>query len=155
MKVILREEVKNLGKVGEVVKVAPGYARNYLIPKKLAVMATEGALKTFEIQRKAQVKRDVTDRNQAAQLAAEIGKLTIRISRRAGESGALYGSVTSMDIAEALLAKKVAIDRRKIHLEEPIKSLGESKVPIKLHREVTAELRVVVEKAEEHPATNE
>lgn len=146
MKIILQEDVTNLGKVGDVINVAPGYARNYLLPKKLAVLASSANAKIFEQRQKTQVKRDAKDREQALKLAEEIAKISVRISRKTGENDVLYGSVTAMDIADALLANKFEIDRRKIILEEPIKNLGEHNVPIKLYRDVTAELKVFVEK---------
>jgi large subunit ribosomal protein L9 len=145
MKVILKQDVEKLGKIGDVVKVAPGYGRNYLIPKKIAVEATPGNVKIIEIQRLAQARRDQRDKTAASLLAREIAKLTVSIRRKAGEEGALYGSVTALDIGEQLAAHKIELDKRKIQLDEPIKTIGEFEVPIRLHREVTVPVKVVVE----------
>jgi len=145
MKVILKEDVEKLGKTGDIVKVAPGYGRNYLIPRKFAVLATPGNIKTVEIQRLALAKRDQRDKDAASLLAQELVKLTVAIKRKTGEEGALYGSVTALDIAEFLAARQIEIDKRKIQLEDPIKSIGEFQVPIRLHREVTVPIKVVVE----------
>jgi large subunit ribosomal protein L9 len=152
MKVILKQDVDKLGKVGDVVKVAPGYGRNFLIPTQKAVEATPGNIKITEIQRLAQAKRDQRDKQAASLLAREIVKLTVNIRRKAGEEGALYGSVTALDIGEQLAAHKIDIDKRKIQLEEPIKTIGEYQVQIRLHREVTVPVKVVVE-AEPEPAS--
>ncbi len=146
--VILREDVSNLGKAGDVVKVSPGYARNYLLPRKLALPATPETLKAFELEQKAQVKHDARNQARADALAAQLSGLTITISRKVGENDVLYGSVTSMDIAEQLLRHQFEVDRRKIQLDEPLKSLGEFIVPVKLHRAVTASLKVIVAKEE-------
>jgi large subunit ribosomal protein L9 len=148
MKVILKQDVEKLGQVGDVVKVAPGYGRNYLIPRKIAVLATPGSLKVMEIERLAQARRDQRDKAAASLLAREIVKLTVNIRRKTGEAGTLYGSVTAIDIAEYLNAHKIDIDKRKIHLEDPIKTIGEYQVPIRLHREVTVPIRVMVEAEE-------
>lgn len=147
-KVILRQDVEKLGKAGEVVRVSPGYARNYLLPRKLALPATPSTIKAFEVEQKGRMKRDARDQDQAAALAAQLSGLTLTLSRRVGENDVLYGSVTSLDIAEELHRHKFELDRRKIQLDEPIKSLGEFSVPIKLHRAVTASIRVVVAKEE-------
>jgi large subunit ribosomal protein L9 len=151
MKVILKQDIEKLGKTGEVVKVAPGYGRNYLIPQKMAIEATPGNVKVMEIEKLAQAKRDQRDKAAATILAKEIVKLSLTIERRAGEGGTLYGSVTGIDIAEKLAAHKIEIDKRKIQLEEPIKTVGEYQIPIRLHREVTVPVRVLVE-AEAEPA---
>ena len=145
MKIILKQDVEKLGKTGDIVKVAPGYGRNYLIPKKIAVLATPGNLKTVEIERLAIAKRDQRDKDAATLLAHELVKLTVTVKRRTGEEGALYGSVTAQDIAEFLAARQIEIDKRKIQLEDPIKAIGEYQVPIRLHREVTTSIKVVVE----------
>jgi len=145
MKVILKQDVEKLGKTGDVVKVALGYGRNYLIPRRLAVEATPGNLKIVEIEKLAQARRDHRERESAAILAKDIVKLTVTVQRKAGEGGSLYGSVTALDIADFLITHKIDIDKRKIQLEEPIKTLGEYQVPIRLHREVTVPIRVVVE----------
>jgi large subunit ribosomal protein L9 len=145
MKVILRQDVEKLGKAGDVVKVAAGYGRNYLIPKRFAIEATPGNIKIAEIERLTQARRDHREKESATILARDIVKLTVTIQRKAGEGGSLYGSVTALDIADFLVTHKIDIDKRKIQLEEPIKTVGEYQVPIRLHREVTVPIRVVVE----------
>jgi large subunit ribosomal protein L9 len=145
MKVILKQDVEKLGKSGDVVKVAPGYGRNFLLPRKLAVPATEGNLKIAEIDRVAQARRDQRDKKAAEIVARELAKLVVTLERRAGEGGTLYGSVTSIDIADYLITHKIDIDKRKIQLDEPIKSMGEYHVPIRLHREVTVPIKVIVQ----------
>ncbi|MDR0843378.1 MAG: 50S ribosomal protein L9 [Acidobacteriota bacterium] len=145
MKVILKQDIEKLGKIGDIVKIAPGYGRNYLIPKKFAVLATPGNVKTVEIERLALAKRDQRDKDAASLLAQELVKITVSVKRKTGEEGALYGSVTALDIAEFLAARQIEIDKRKIQLDEPIKAIGEFQVPIRLHREVTVPIKVVVE----------
>lgn len=145
MKVILKQEVEKLGKTGDIVKVAPGYGRNYLIPRKFAVEATPGNVKIIEIEKLAHAKRDQRDKDSAALLAQELLKLNVIVRKRTGAEGALYGSVTAQDIAEFLAARQIEIDKRKIHLEDPIKAIGEHHVPIRLHREVTVTIKVVVD----------
>jgi large subunit ribosomal protein L9 len=144
MEVILREHVDNLGRRGEIVKVADGYARNYLLPRKLALLATEGNKKQVERERaKFDVKE--ADEQQAAQAIADrMANVEVIVARRVGETEALYGSVTTADITEALAAKGFEVDRRKLQLVEPIKRLGEYDVVLKLHREVTAHVKVKV-----------
>jgi len=144
MDVILREHVDNLGQRGEIVKVADGYARNYLLPRKLALVATEGNKKQIERERVTVEARELEEKKVAEAVAARIATVEIVIARKVGETEALYGSVTSADIAEALAAKGFEIDRRKLHLPEPLKKIGEVDVPIKLHREVTATVKVKV-----------
>lgn len=151
MKVILKQDVEKLGKTGDIVKVAPGYGRNYLIPKHIAAQATPGNIKTIEIEKVAQARRDHREKEAATILAREIVKLTVSIQRKTGEGGALYGSVTAIDIADFLVAHKIEIDKRKIQLEEPIKTVGEYQIPIRLHREVSVPIKVIVE-AEPAPA---
>ena len=146
MEVILRETVDNLGKRGEVVKVADGYARNYLLPRKLALPATEGNKKHVERERKIVEVREAEEKGQAETIAARLATVDITIPRRVGETEALYGSVTGADIADYLRTKGFEIDRRKLILPEPIKTLGEYNVPLKLHREVTVPLKVKVVK---------
>jgi large subunit ribosomal protein L9 len=148
MEVILREDVENLGARGQVVKVAPGYARNFLLPKKLAVTATSSNKKIVEQERQAHLRKDAKLESEAQDLAKLVNGVTITISQKAGENDQLFGSVTSKDVGDALAAKGFTIDRRKIQLDEPIKSLGEFKVPVKLHKDVTAEVTVVVAKEE-------
>jgi large subunit ribosomal protein L9 len=146
MEVILREHVDKLGKRGEIVKVADGYARNYLLPRKLALPATESNRKHIERERKILEAREVQEQAQAEALAAKLGALDIVIARRVGETDQLYGSVTAADITEFLREQGFEVDRRKIILPEPIKMLGDHEVPLKLHREVTAPLTVRVVK---------
>ncbi len=145
MKVILKQDVEKLGKAGDVVKVVPGYGRNFLIPKKLAVEATPGNIKVMELERLAQARRDQRDKVAAEVVAREIVKLSITIRQKAGEGGTLYGSVTAIDIGEALAAHKIEVDKRKIQLDDPIKTIGEYQVPIRLHRDVTVSIKVIVE----------
>ena len=144
MEVILREHVDNLGKRGDVVKVAEGYARNYLLPRKLALAVTETNKRQIEREKKVAEARDAEEKLQAETLAQRISALEIEIARRVGENDTLYGSVTSADIASALQAKGFEIEKKRIHLGEPLKALGETTVPVKVHREVTAQLRVKV-----------
>jgi large subunit ribosomal protein L9 len=146
MEVILREHVDNLGRRGEVVKVANGYARNYLLPRKLALPATAGNKQHVERERKILEAREAVDKAQAEAVATRLGAISIAIARRVGDTDQLYGSVTSGDIADFLKAKGFEIDRRKLILPEPIKSIGEHDVPLKLHREVTVALKVHVVK---------
>jgi large subunit ribosomal protein L9 len=145
MKVILKQDVEKLGKAGDVVKVAPGFGRNYLIPRRFAVVATPGNIKITEMEQVAHARRDHREKESAALLAREIIKLTVTIQRKAGEGGALYGSVTAIDIADYLITHKIDIDKRKIQLEDPIKTVGEYEVPIRLHRDVTVPIKVIVE----------
>jgi len=145
MKLILRQDVDKLGKTGDIVKVVPGYGRNYLIPKNIAVEATPGNIKILEIERLAQARRDQRDKAAASLVARELVKMVVTVQRKAGEGGTLYGSVTAIDIADFLITHKIDIDKRKIQLDEPIKTIGEYQVPVRLHREVTVPIRVVVE----------
>ena len=146
MEVILRETVDNLGKRGEIVKVAAGYARNYLLPRKLALPVTAGNRKHVEREAKLVEAREGEQRGAAEALAAKLSAVDIRIARRVGDTNQLYGSVTSGDIADFLKAKGFEIDRRKLILPEPIKAIGDHDVPLKLHREVTVPLKVHVVK---------
>ena len=148
MEVILREDISNLGARGQVVKVAAGYARNFLIPKKLAVTATGSNKKIVEQERQAHLRKEAKLQGEAQDLAKLVNGVSVTIKQKSGENDQLFGSVTSKDVADALAAKGFTIDRRKIQLDEPIKSLGEFKVPVKLHKEVTAEVTVVVAKEE-------
>jgi len=145
MKVILKQDVEKLGKTGDVVKVAPGYGRNYLLPKGIAVEATAGNLKIMEIDQLAAARRDQREKGAASLVARELVKIVVTIRRKAGEGGTLYGSVTALDIADFLTSHKIDIDKRKIQLEDPIKSIGEFSVPVRLHREVTVPIKVIVE----------
>jgi large subunit ribosomal protein L9 len=144
MEVILREHVDNLGRRGEVVKVANGYARNFLLPRKLALLVTEGNKKHVERERAKFDAKEAEDRDAAQRVADRMSGVEIVIARRVGETAALYGSVTTTDIAEALAAKGYEIDRRKLQLAEAIKRIGDYDVPVKLHRDVTATLKVRV-----------
>ena len=143
-KVLLREDVDDLGARGEIVRVRAGYARNYLLPRNLAVEATAGNVKGIEAERAALLKKEAKERSTAEAQSQQIGSLVLEFKRKAGEQGALYGSVTSMDLAEALKDKGYEIDRHRIHLREPIKRLGDFAVPVRLHREVTIDLNVKV-----------
>jgi large subunit ribosomal protein L9 len=148
MEVILREDIDKLGNRGEVVKVASGYARNFLIPKRLAVAATDSNKKIVEQERQAHLRKEAKQQGEAQDLAKLLNGVSVTIAQKAGENDQLFGSVTSKDVADALAAKNFTIDRRKIQLDEPIKQLGEYKIPVRLHREVTAEITVVVAKEE-------
>ena len=151
MEVILRDHVENLGRRGDVVKVADGYARNYLLPRKLALLATPANKKVVERQRKIADTQEAAERSGAEALAAQLAKLEIVLSRRVGEHDALYGSVTSADIAEVLAEKGFETDKRKIQLAEPLKAIGEFTVPVKLHHDVVAQLTVKVTPLVEAP----
>jgi len=142
MEVILREHVDNLGRRGEIVKVADGYARNYLLPRKLALAVTEGNKKHVERERKIMETREAEEKGQAEAVAARLLAIEIAIARRVGETEQLYGSVTAVDIADFLKEKGFEVDRRKLILPEPIKTIGTHEVPLKLHREVTVPLKV-------------
>ena len=144
MEVILREHVEHLGRRGDLVKVADGYARNYLLPRKLALLATESNKKQIERERAKFELRELEEQRSAQAVADRMANLEVEIGRKVGETEALYGSVTSADIADALAAKGFELDRRKLQLAEPIKRLGEYEVPVKLHREVTVKLKVKV-----------
>ena len=144
MEVILREHVDNLGRRGDVVKVAAGYARNYLLPRKLALSVNEGNKRQIERERKNAEARELEEKAQADAFAARLAQAEIAIPRRVGENDTLYGSVTTADIAAALAAKGFEIDKRKITLAEPLKALGDVTVPIKIHRDVIAQVNVSV-----------
>jgi|SoiMethySBSTD1v2_1073268.scaffolds.fasta_scaffold1354301_1 large subunit ribosomal protein L9 len=149
MELLLKEDVENLGARGDLVKVKPGYGRNYLLPRGLAIQATPGNKKRIELQRTTILKKEAVERDTATQQADLLKDVTLEFARKVGEHGILYGSVTSMDIAEALAAKGYEIDRRRVLLKEPIKEPGEFEAPIKLHREVTTNVKVVVKSEEE------
>jgi large subunit ribosomal protein L9 len=144
VKVVLRQDVDHLGDRGQIVNVAPGYARNYLIPKGLAYTATAGNLRVLELEKRAWVRREAKDADEAQGLAARLAAVKITVTKRAGENGLLYGSVTSSEIAELLAAQGVEVDRRKIRLDEPIRTVGEFSVPVRLHRQVTADVSLHV-----------
>jgi large subunit ribosomal protein L9 len=148
MEVILREDVERLGSRGQVVRVADGYARNFLLPKRLAVAATDSNRKIVEQERQAHLRREAKQKGEAEDLAKLLGGVTVTIAQKAGENDQLFGSVTAKDVADALAQQNYTIDRRKVQLEEPIKQLGEFKVPVRLHRDVTAEVTVKVVKEE-------
>jgi large subunit ribosomal protein L9 len=143
-RILLREDVDDLGARGEIVRVRAGYARNYLLPRKLAVEATTSNVKQIEQERAALLKKEANERATAQGQADQLGKLSLEFKRKAGEQGALYGSVTSMDIAEELKQRGYEIDRHRIHLREPLKRIGEFTVPVRLHREVTVDLNVKI-----------
>ena len=144
MEVILREHVESLGRRGDVVKVAAGYARNYLLPRKLALPVTDHNKRQIERERKAAEARDIEEKSGAEAIAVRLSQLEVEIKRRVGENDTLYGSVTSADISQALKDKGFDVDKRKIVLTEPLKALGQSTVPVKIHREVTAQVKVKV-----------
>jgi large subunit ribosomal protein L9 len=145
MEVILIENVDNLGARGQIVKVADGYGRNHLLPKKLAIAATPQNRKWVEQQRQKFLKQEAQEKGQAEELAKLLEGLRLVFTRKAGEQGTLFGSVTTLDIAEQLASQGYSIDRRKIHLSNPLKAIGEHEVSIRLHREVTAKIKVAVE----------
>ncbi len=150
MEVILQQDIENLGKKGTVVDVAKGYARNYLLPEKLAIEATSGNKKAWEHKQKAEMLKDAREQEEAEQLAELIEKLNIVMPGKVSQEGHLYGSVTSTDIANEIEKKlKLTIDRRKIRLEESIKQIGDYEIPIRLHRKVTAKAKVRVIDEEE------
>jgi large subunit ribosomal protein L9 len=145
MEVILKEDVANLGLRGEVVKVADGYGRNFLLPRKLAMQATEANKAVIEQMKAAAARRSATEKAQAQELVAKLEGVTLSFTRKAGEQGHLFGSVTSADIAAELAAQGFEVDRRKIQLSDPLKGVGEYKIAIRLHREVTAHVTVKVQ----------
>ena len=149
MEVILRDHVENLGRWGDVVKVADGYARNFLLPRKLVLPATPGNMKVVERQRKIADAEDAAERSGADTLAARLAQAECVLARRVGENQTLYGSVTAADIAESLENQGFEIDKRKIQLAEPLKQIGEFTVPVRLHRDVVAQVRVRVAPLEE------
>ncbi len=148
MEVILREDIEKLGSRGEVVKVAAGYARNFLLPKRLAVEATGANKKIVEQERQAHLRKEAKLKGEAEDLSKLLTGVSVTIAQKAGENDQLFGSVTAKDVADALAGKNFTIDRRKIHLEEPIKQLGEYKIPVRLHKDVIAEVTVMVVKEE-------
>ncbi len=144
MEVILRQDVASLGKAGELVKVKPGYARNYLLPHGLAYEATAGNKQRIAAESKARAARSAADRQEAEAQAARLSGVALTLSRKAGEGDRLFGSITSQDVADALEAKGQTVDKRRIELEHPIKTVGLHLVPVRLHHEVTAEIRLTV-----------
>ena len=146
MEVILKEDVPKLGNRGEVVKVAEGYGRNFLLPRKLAIEANAANKAVIEQMKAAAVRRSAKEKSEAEELAKQFDGLEVKFERKSGENDQLFGSVTSSDIAEALEKKSFHIDRRKIQLHEPLKTIGEFTIPVKLHKDVTTHLKVVIEK---------
>jgi large subunit ribosomal protein L9 len=155
MEVILKEDVAKLGARGDVVKVAEGYGRNFLLPRKLAIEATRGNRAVIEQMKQAALRRAATDKAEAEGQAKLLDTVTLSFTRKAGEKDQLFGSVTSSDIGAALEAKGYSIDRRKIHLDEPLKHIGEFKVPIRLYKGVDATVKVVVDKEPAAPEGEE
>jgi large subunit ribosomal protein L9 len=148
MEVILKEDVNNLGHRGDVVKVAAGYGRNYLLPQNLAMEANAANKAVIDQMKNAAVRRSAKEKTEAEALVAQLDAIALSFARKTGENDHLFGSVTSSDIAQQLEEKGFTIDRRKIHLDEPLKSLGDFLVPVRLHREVTAHVKVVVQAEE-------
>lgn len=146
MQIILQEDVEKLGTRGQVVEVAAGYARNYLLPRKLAIAATPGNLKRLEKIRETLAKRTATEKGSAQKLAELLAAVSVTIARKAGENDQLFGSVTAADIAESLAAQGYTVDKRKIELQEPIKLIGEYQVTAKLHHDVTSTIKVIVQR---------
>jgi len=146
MEVILKEDVAKLGSRGDVVKVAEGYGRNYLLPKKLAIEATAANRAVIEQMKSAAVRRLVREKGDAERLAALLADVSLSFARKAGEHDLLFGSVTAADIARELEHKSFNIDRRKIHLDEPLKHVGEFSVPIRLHKDVTVPVKVIIKR---------
>jgi len=144
IEVILREDIKTLGRAGEMVRVKPGYARNYLLPQGLAYEATEGNKKRIAAETRVRSAKNQAERVEAERFAATLNEVTLTLSGKAGEEGKLFGSITSQDIADALARQGYTVDRRRIELEHPIKSTGAHTVAVRLHPEVNAELRVSV-----------
>jgi large subunit ribosomal protein L9 len=146
MKVILTADLSHLGKVGQVIEVANGYGRNYLIPRGFAILATPANERSLAQQQKTRLVREAKNKAEAEALATQLHALSLRIAKKTGEGERLYGSVTSMDIADLLKARGISLDRRRIVLDTPLKTLGMHKVPIRLHPEVVAEVEVAVTK---------
>lgn len=148
MDVILREDIEKLGSRGQMVKVTPGYARNFLLPKRLAVLASESNKKIVEQERQAHLRKEAKVQADAVELAKLMGPVEVTIAQKAGENDQLFGSVTASDVVVALEKLGYEIDRRKVHLDEPIKTLGDFKVAVKLHRDVSIEIPVHVVREE-------
>jgi large subunit ribosomal protein L9 len=148
MQIILQEDVEKLGTRGELVEVAEGYARNFLLPRKLGLEATAGNLKRLEKMRANFAKKEATEKEAAQKQAEQLAAVSLEFTRKAGENDQLFGSVTSGDVAEALAAKGFEIDKKRIVLAEPIKIMGEYEIPVKLHREVTQNVKLSVKKEE-------
>jgi large subunit ribosomal protein L9 len=148
MRIILQEDVEKLGTRGQVVEVAEGYARNFLLPRKLGLEASAGNMKRLEKMRAVFAKKEATEKEAAQKLAELLAGVSVELSRRAGENDQLFGSVTSADVSDALAAQGYNVEKRKIALADPIKVVGEYEIPVKLHREVTATLKLSVKKEE-------
>lgn len=148
MRIILKEDVTKLGHRGQVVDVADGYARNFLLPRKLAVEVSAANLRSLERIQGALARREATEKSAAENLAGQLAAITLTLSRKAGENDQLFGSVTASDLADALAAQGFSVDKRRIELDQPIKIVGDYSVPVRLHREVTANFKIVV-KAEQ------
>ncbi|HMD32694.1 MAG TPA: 50S ribosomal protein L9 [Candidatus Acidoferrales bacterium] len=148
MQIILQEDVEKLGHRGQIVEVAEGYARNYLLPHKLALPVSQGNLKQLEQVKRALAKREATEREGAQKQAEMLASLTVDFARKAGENDQMFGSVTSGDISDSLKVQGYTVDKRKLQLDQPIKTLGEHLVSVKLHREVIAQIKVVIRKEE-------
>ena len=146
MEVILKEDVDKLGHRGDVVKVAQGYGRNFLLPRQLAIEATAGNKVVIEQMKASSVRRSAREKTDAEKLLQQLDQVSLEFTRKTGDNDHLFGSVTAADVAQALEAQGFQVDRRKVHLEEPLKSLGEFLVPVRLHREVTAHVKVTVVK---------
>src|SRR5215469_3307693 len=149
MEVILKEDVPKLGHRGDVVKVAEGYGRNYLLPRKLAIEATQGNKAVIEQMKQAAVRRSAVEKADADALSKQLEGVSVNFHRKAGDKDQLFGSVTSGDVADALTHKGFNIDRKKIQLHDPLKNLGEFDVPVRLHRDVTSRIKVIIEKEAE------
>lgn len=148
MQIILQEDVEKVGNRGEVVEVAEGYARNFLLPRKLALEASAGNMKRLEKMRAAFAKKEAVERGDAQKLGELLAGVSLELARKAGENDQLFGSVTNADVSEALAAQGYTIDKRKIQLTEPIKHIGEFEIPVKLHREISASVKLTVKKEE-------
>jgi len=148
MQIILQEDIEKLGTRGQVVEVANGYARNFLLPRRLGLEATPGNMKRLEKMRATFAKKEAVEKNDAQKLAELLAAVSLEVTRKSGENDQLFGSVTSADVAEALAAKGYTIDKRKIVLVDPIKTIGDFDIPVKLHREVTASVKLAVKKEE-------
>jgi large subunit ribosomal protein L9 len=149
MEIILRETIDNLGRAGQVVKVADGYARNYLLPRKLAYLATSGNLKVIEAERQSLLRKEAKQKDDAEKLLKLLDAVEITIRRKVGENDVLYGSVTNSDVADELEKKGFQIEKRKIHMEDHVKSIGEFSIPVRLFKDVTAHIKLKVEPEKE------
>lgn len=151
MEIILKEEVESLGHRGDVIKVADGYGRNYLLPRKLAIEATQANKAVIEQMKQSAIRKSAKEKIEAEAIASNLNNVSLTFERKAGGEGQLFGSVTSADIAQALEAQGFTVERRRIHLDEPLKTVGEYHVPVRLHREVTAHVQVNVKSDQPEP----